>query len=364
MSHTETIALPFEQSRKNHAKKLLEEMIRSRKFLPGSKMPGERKLSEMFGVSYMTVRKAVDEMVARNWLERRPRQGTFVCNSAVKAAGTVVNLICDAYDNYYVRDFTRKGKFLLEKAGFTVRVISGFHDQQSIKKVLKDGSMSILLRLPKEYPETMALIRESSSRVLVIAERYDDFGCCSVIADERQIIQTAMEYLQKQNHSKIGIVCCNMKNGVERERYAKWQEINRKSCNSDAKFENRFFYLDLPAGEHPLKYAEKLFSKYKTIDDLEVDALICPDEETALAVLSVLRQNGIECPKDISVVAIGNNELSLMSNPRLTCVDNRFEEHLSFAVEWAQNMRDNILPRTMLHLCSCRIVERESVRIR
>src|SRR4029077_2346627 len=45
---------------------------------PGEAIPAERRLSERFGISVGTVRKAIDELVAENILIRQQGRGTFV----------------------------------------------------------------------------------------------------------------------------------------------------------------------------------------------------------------------------------------------------------------------------------------------
>ncbi|HEY2193560.1 MAG TPA: GntR family transcriptional regulator [Actinomycetospora sp.] len=45
---------------------------------PGAMLPGERELSGRFGVSRATVRKALEELMARRVVERRHGAGTFV----------------------------------------------------------------------------------------------------------------------------------------------------------------------------------------------------------------------------------------------------------------------------------------------
>lgn len=47
---------------------------------PGGAIPAERRLSDRFGVSIGTVRKAVDELVAANLLIRQQGRGTFVAS--------------------------------------------------------------------------------------------------------------------------------------------------------------------------------------------------------------------------------------------------------------------------------------------
>lgn len=41
-------------------------------------MPGEWDLAELYGVSRLTVRRALDELVRQNWLEKKHGVGTFV----------------------------------------------------------------------------------------------------------------------------------------------------------------------------------------------------------------------------------------------------------------------------------------------
>ncbi|SMY09843.1 GntR family transcriptional regulator [Flavimaricola marinus] len=50
---------------------------------PGDKIPSERDLAERFGISRMTVRKAIDHMVDLGQLERRGTAGTFIPEVAV-----------------------------------------------------------------------------------------------------------------------------------------------------------------------------------------------------------------------------------------------------------------------------------------
>jgi GntR family transcriptional regulator len=47
---------------------------------PGEAIPSERKLSEQFGISIGTVRKAVDELCAENILIRQQGRGTYVAS--------------------------------------------------------------------------------------------------------------------------------------------------------------------------------------------------------------------------------------------------------------------------------------------
>lgn len=67
----------------------IKEAIKSRKMT--DKLPGERVLAKQYGVSYMTMRKAVDHLVAQKILYRVATRGTYV--SKPRSIKTVVRNI-------------------------------------------------------------------------------------------------------------------------------------------------------------------------------------------------------------------------------------------------------------------------------
>lgn len=56
----------------------LQEEIESGALTPGTQLPSERALSETFGVTRMTLRQALDNLVAQGLIRRRHGAGTFV----------------------------------------------------------------------------------------------------------------------------------------------------------------------------------------------------------------------------------------------------------------------------------------------
>ncbi len=61
-------------------KRRLMEALTQGEWRPGDAIPAERRLSERFGVSIGTVRRAIDELVAENILIRQQGRGTFVAS--------------------------------------------------------------------------------------------------------------------------------------------------------------------------------------------------------------------------------------------------------------------------------------------
>lgn|SRR5574340_1074332 len=57
----------------------LEQRIRAAEFAPGARLPTEKQLSEMFGVSRAVVREAVSRLRADGFVETRQGAGAYVC---------------------------------------------------------------------------------------------------------------------------------------------------------------------------------------------------------------------------------------------------------------------------------------------
>ena len=59
-------------------REILEDAIESGKWGPDEKIPSENELSSMYGLSRMTVRSVLTELVREGWLYRVQGKGTFV----------------------------------------------------------------------------------------------------------------------------------------------------------------------------------------------------------------------------------------------------------------------------------------------
>jgi len=69
--------------------------IKGQSYPPGSKIPAEVQLAEQFGVSRMTVNKAIRDLVQENRLVRFPGLGTFVADAKAESPLAEIRNIAD-----------------------------------------------------------------------------------------------------------------------------------------------------------------------------------------------------------------------------------------------------------------------------
>lgn len=65
---------------------LIEEKIFKKQYRPGQMIPSERELCDVYGISRMTVRKAIDSLVDKEILTRVQGKGTFVNRTDMNSA--------------------------------------------------------------------------------------------------------------------------------------------------------------------------------------------------------------------------------------------------------------------------------------
>jgi GntR family transcriptional regulator len=65
-------------------KQILLHAIQGGHYVPGQMIPGERELEDLYGVSQITVRRALNDLAAEGYIVRQPGRGSFVRTPKVR----------------------------------------------------------------------------------------------------------------------------------------------------------------------------------------------------------------------------------------------------------------------------------------
>lgn len=343
--------------------------IRNGEFQPQSRLPSERELAERFGVSYLTARRAVSDLVEANVLERRPRSGTFVRNQGDRRlATTTVHLICTAEDRALNRSFLRIASRLLAERDWHAQLIRlSVGDERPAVRALADGALAIVLlegveRIDLQTPDIAEALTLAQGRAVLLANRMDHLGVPSVVADDTHTVRMAVTHLREQGHRQIALLSDRPDHPVARVQIATW----RSACATDASPETLRQRL---IAVHPTAYEDLHKATYEAVRTFlrseagqEVTALISLVDEMVIPALAACRREGRPVPGEFAMVSLGDSALLAYVHPPMTCVDVDLEQHIEHALDMLQLAQQGAIPaEDRLRLVEPRLVIRQSV---
>ncbi len=121
---------------------------------------------------------------------------------------------------------------------------------------------------------------------------------------------------EKHNCSKIGFFTAAVVNSVESEQRFEAYKNALKKNNLEY---NPEFVFD---GDFTPGYARDLFlKKFKSKKDIKFDALLCANDYTAAGCLWAFDILGVKIPEDVILVGFDNTEVTLVTYPTLSTID-------------------------------------------
>lgn len=138
----------------------LEELIASGALKEGDLLPGEPQLAEDLGVSKMTVRQAIYELVAEGLLERQRGRGTFVCSPSVS--------LQLPFFTSFTQDMRHRG-YVPRTVLLTVAQVAASKRQAERLRIEPGSKLVRITRL--RFADELPMVFET---VLIIDERFPD----------------------------------------------------------------------------------------------------------------------------------------------------------------------------------------------
>lgn len=162
-------------------KMALRERIESQIFEPGERMLSEVELCDKYGVSRITVRRAVDELVEEGYLERRQGKGTFVAQKRSFVA--VMSLDRSASEGFSDRYSRRKRSVIISKREYPANSQEcqwlQLEPEENVlvltRQMLLDGNLSMIDRATypaKRFPGLLDKIGDDTSTYEVMRKDY------------------------------------------------------------------------------------------------------------------------------------------------------------------------------------------------
>jgi DNA-binding LacI/PurR family transcriptional regulator len=321
-------------------------------------LPPERELAERFGVSYVTVRRAIGNLVESGLLSREHGRGVFV-NSPSR--GTLKN-----YGIGFIvpeRTIGREGRLspyytevfmgaVHEAQKYGYHVIFDSHLERLLPYNQSGGVRKVdaIMAVTPDFPEIFA---EAAKYVPVIMLGHDcpKMNYPTVYVDDVQAARKAVNYLIKCGHRRIAHWAgCNDSMSFYSRRIGYRQALEEHAIRLDST-------LELGAGDGYEKFADLLQKQ------VAPTAIFCVNDARALGVLDWCQRHGVEVPEDLSIVGIDNMLYSGLRYPALTTVNiPKYEIGMRGVRKAIKFIEQKLLPEDYREEIKTEIIKRETVK--
>ena len=311
----------------------IRQQIKKNRF--GDKLPGERALATRLGFSYMTVRKAVDNLVNEGLLYKIPTKGTFIADQkANKVKTRTIGYFLDSRiagglsSPYYSMIFNAIEKQAARKnyslVYFSDTSTSNLH---AVLKKLDGVIASSFLRVENLIQEIKAIVP-----VVAIDNSVADKTIPSVIIDNFNAQVQSVDHLCSLGHQRIGFMTGLEDSDVGKNRYEGYQSsLIKQKIEVVPTLVFRGHYT-FDSGVSGAQY-------FLELDDRPT-AIICANDSMALGAINKLHQEGLEVARHMSIVGFDDIDIAHQVTPPLTTVSVPVDEIASCAFNMLKSLID------------------------
>ncbi len=289
----------------------LEQMISDGCWEEGEQLPSEKELARRLGVSYMTLRRAVEGLEQGGRVTKIPGKGTFLRSSEplnLQTKKTTVTLVLPQFwqrlDSHYFPDIVRGLYEEAEIAGVNPLVVDGasgtIPEKAPTAVLLIEKADEDILRHLKEKGHPVLAVNRCQSRLVVPKISPDNFGGA----------KRAVERLISLGHQRIAFLRGNPQNLDAQDRMNGYRQAMREA--------------GLPLMEAGSGFSERkgrLAARELLQCAGRPTALVCASDLSAIGAMSYAREANLNVPADLSIIGFGMFDIRSYVSPLLTTVE-------------------------------------------
>lgn len=284
--------------------------IRAGIFEPGDRIPNTKALSEQLSVSLVTAHRAMQELVAAGYLDRKQGRGTYVRERAASMAqtmkvGIVLNPKASMADFYHYQILAG----MCEACRARDIELLIMHPNEQAER----GCQGFMCVNPT--PADLSLICEQHLKnkpILVVGERVKKRGITTIDVDNFDLARQAVEHLYKQGHRRLGYVGSNNERTHSRDRRDGFTDTcKRLGLDADG-----ISYCDAEGWR--MSDAEKSELGRLINREDRPTAVLAGGYYLALDVYAAASRLGVEIPAELSVIGVDDPPSAGHLSPALT----------------------------------------------
>lgn len=305
----------------------LRRQITDKTYPPGSLLPTEQQLHEIFDASRQTVRQALQCLVDDGLITRRQGSGSRVVDtsSAAGAPRRTVAIITTYIGEYIFPGILREAEAVLSANNCTTmlfatsnqvscerRILQDLLNEKSVDGILVEGTKTTL---PNPNLDLYRALQAKGIPFIFIHGNYEGLRDAVMVLDDnyaggRQLV----DYLVGKGHSRIaGIFKSDDVQG--HQRYAGFTAALRDHA---IMVEDRNIFWYRTEDKDELHHESSLWTDKLAPLLKNNSAVVCYNDEVASFVVQSLLRDGVRIPEEMAVVSFDNSIYSNLSACRIT----------------------------------------------
>ena len=278
---------------------VIKRRIREGDYLLDS-IPGERKIAEETGVSYMTARRAVQELLDEEVLIRQPSGSLDVHPRFTKRNKPAeVVLLCPAYPSSYltqlrsvVSDFAIKRSIGLRPAQFV------HWDEKTVVEAVEQAKGTFIIPYGPEIPARL-IDPFQVNKVVILDGDFAGDGLPSIRLFSERCIERVLDHLYTLGHRHIDCINTQNRNPEIDRRIDIWDRwCRRRGVEGDLRDDPAPVFTD------PTIVAYNLMSRIVDEKKSKATAFIGTTCPAAIGAIRACWERGLRVGKDVSICTV------------------------------------------------------------
>ncbi|THF77122.1 LacI family DNA-binding transcriptional regulator [Cohnella fermenti] len=315
------------------------------KLKPGDRIPTEQEIAEQFGVSRITVIRALRELEYRGMLVRIKRKGSFIRDDYASGGAAVqgnsgqsrlriIAVVLPFGEEYGLDILQGVEQFCAGQGYYVTYHNTGYsleREREVLLRLLEDNISGAIV-YPCASDRNIELFGSLMIRrfpFVLIDRTLEGLDIPCVVSDNYQGGQLITQHLLQLGHRRIAFVCTRLKEAVSiMDRY-------RGYCKSliDAGIMPRSEWLledeegmaaecdDSPSWQ--LKLAKERLARALNGKE-KATAVIAINDNSAVYLLKAAQEAGVKVPEELSIVGFDNLSFVAMLDVPLTTIEQKF----------------------------------------
>lgn len=321
---------------------IVQQRIRSGRYRPGERIPGERDLAAELRVSQMTMNRALMELEKEGWIRREHGKGTFVPEDfcppppEVLQIGVVAHIPAEhALEDFYLGSLFRGMQRAIVNSSVSLSILEvPASEVEKIGEALLDGLL--VLDMLEQNVEKVNQLYRAGLKMVVLGASWKGLEVPFVDSDNVAGTRAALEHLIGLGHRRIGGVFAMPNTCNTRDRLRTFRDTLQEK---GIPIEESSILVEEEAVSVSDAGRERLRQILRS--SARPTAFFCGGYYLALEVMRIAREEGLHIPKDLSVVGFDDPISAALLSPPLTTVRQPLDEMGRVAteilLEWLKN---------------------------